>query len=57
MLIMSRSASFVIMTLYSFKLILVYTYEETLQKGLFSRVYNFQTPGNILIYRLRRYMR
>ena len=33
------------------------TYEETLQKGLFSRVYNFQTPGNILIYRLRRYMR
>lgn len=35
----------------------VYTYEETLQKGLFSRVYNFQTPGNILIYRLRRYMR
>ena len=35
----------------------VYTYEETLLKGLFSRVYNFQTPGNILIYRLRRYMR
>lgn len=35
----------------------VYTYEETLPKGLFSRVYNFQTQGNILIYRLRRYMR
>lgn len=29
----------------------VYTYEETLQKGLFSRVYNFQTQGNLLIYR------
>ena len=30
----------------------VYTYEETLQKGLFSRVYNFQTQGNLLVYRL-----